>query len=116
MDKKVVTFIIDRINFDFETPYELLPGKSIRRANSAEIEKIKEGLQLHFGGIDLRKYECEVIEGKCSYLPHEKWLYWLIESFEETNLDTNRLSHAFLLSKTELRTGIQNFFVKENGH
>jgi len=99
-------FIISRIDVGVGLPVEVIPGFTLKKPDSALIQKIKQKLRLFDAmGFANSAYEGEYIgEGERQYqivpLHPDRWRYWVIESDGSNDISLLKLAAALL--KNEL--------------
>jgi hypothetical protein len=121
-DEKCFAFMLNTVKVLSPLPVEIIPHHFLRRPETSEIEKIREGLQRFGGMFDLTiLFESRTVRGKQSALSRrsndpQDWHYYVIglsnKSESTLNAGFIEIERAARLTNFELRCG---FIVSPNG-
>ena len=111
------SFILNRIDVKFNSPTELIPGYFLQKADTTQIQLIKEKLRcVNSMRPPTSLYECVIVQEdvtepddkhyRYDNLPSDQWNYWVIvtdlpsKEWEELNLSVGLLRHDLYLGFT----------------
>jgi len=124
MDTSGYVFVLTLIDPKIDIPYEVIPNHVLKKADQAQIDKIKSLLQRFNTNpffISISHYEHDILAvlgnkpGNISYkhnaLATDEWHYWIIQ-VQGTNSELQELSYALALMENDIELG---FFVISTG-